>query len=389
MLVEFRVKNFRSFKGEQCFSFVASDDKNQASHCIKTNNKNVERVLGSAAIYGANASGKSNLTFALSCMKELILSSTRIQEKQFVDLYTPFRLDDSSSHRPTEFSIVVIIDELIYQYSFSYDSKMIYKESLDINHDKCFVRDDEEWSFSDQFAQDNDLYKTWQKATRANALFLTTAIQLNCDQLKPFYDWFAQKITVIHAHFDPRDIKENPFKSRIDDQEYKDKALTFLRSADLHLEDIKKNEKDELEFAHKSANGSIVWFDVRFESLGTQKLVAHSGYYLDALSDGGLIIVDEIENSLHPLVIDNIIKHFHDRVINKKNAQLWMVTHNTSLLSSKIFRRDQVWFVEKNDKQETQLYPLSDFHPSDGEVFDRDYLMGRYGALPFVEKKGF
>lgn len=389
MLVEFRVKNFRSFKNEECISFVASGEENPDSRCIPSKNTTVGNLLRSAAVYGANASGKSNLTLALASMKHLVQHSTQNQQA-LVDLYTPFRLDESSSILPTEFDISIIIDETMYHYYFSYDAQKIHTEELLVNNEKWFSRVNEEWIFYDPFKTNNDLHETWQKATRPSSLFITTAIQLNCQGLKPLFEWLVHKIIIISAH--PIEKEDGYSIPNIDDPNHKEVALTFLKNADLGIQDIRKIEKNDrvdVEFGHRSADGTIVWFDRRLESLGTQKLLNYSLAHHHVFLTGSLLVIDEIENSLHPLIAKEIIHQFHNQGENGDHPQLWMITHNTSLLTNEIFRRDQIWFVEKNDKQESQLYSLEDFKPADGEVFDRDYLMGRYGALPFIEKKGF
>ena len=407
MLLEFHVKNFRSIKDEQCLSFVASDEEHLTEkNCIVTNNSNVPKVVRSATIYGANASGKSNLIFSLISMRDLVLLSSNIAPNQesaiLTNYYTPFRLGKrSDTNTPTKFEIILLIGENIYRYGFSYNDKEICEEWLYVNNEKWFERKNKQdsWEFSSNFRGQLD---SWKEMTRPNSLFLTTAVQFNSEQLKPISDWFFQKLVII------QNVEQfmGLITQEITNKDYKEKVLKLLNKSDIHIADIKTEEKEgvklelgkpqepikisDIEFCHKTEDGESVWFDRRYESLGTQRLLCYSGVLQDVLGEGKLLVVDEFDSNLHPMLAHFLIENtFHSADSNAKNAQFLITTHNTNLLSAELFREDQIWFVEKNEKQSTQLYSLAEFKENEASSrigWNLEYLIGRYGAIPFLKK---
>jgi uncharacterized protein len=207
MLVEFKVRNFRSLRDEQTLSFVASSDRaHETTHCLDTGLKSLPRLTRAAVIYGANASGKSNLIFALATMVGLVRQSTAMSDAALAEQHTPYRLDRESVKEPTEFELDVLIDGIRYQYGFSYDAQRIRDEWLIVyrtgkgqawferswNADKAECQ----WApFSTYFTGPKE---TWKQATRPGALFLTTAVQLNNEQLKPLWDWFTKGVSILN-----------------------------------------------------------------------------------------------------------------------------------------------------------------------------------------------
>lgn len=416
MIVDFRVKNFRSLRDEQILSFVASNDDTLAdTHCLKTGVRGLPRLTRANVIYGANASGKSNVIFALATMRNLVLGSTSMPEAVFAEQYTPFRLDRTSANEPTELEVTVLVDGVRYQYGFSYDSQRIRDEWLIVyktgKGQGWFDRrwnattNDYEWApFSSYFGGQKDV---WRKATRPQALFLTTAAQLNSEQLKPFFDWMNGKVTILNWI---GAASMWPTLQRIEEPGFKDRVLSLLRAADIHIADIRveKHQGQQFEFKmepdkppeiaardhevpivkylHRISGEDPVEFDNRFESAGTQKLLAYIGPLLDAIDSGKLLVIDELDSSLHPMVMRFILELMHDPVASNHGAQLWITTHDTSLLDTELMRRDQIWFVEKNERQASRLYPLSDFSPRKNEALERGYLRGRYGAVPFLSR---
>ena len=412
MLVEFRVKNFRSLKDEQVLSFVSSKaDKTFAStHCMDTEHKPVPSLTRSALIYGANAAGKSNLMFALATMRNLVLGAS-VSGTRLSDHYTPFLLSRDSATDPTEFEVSVIIDNKRYQYGFAYDGVRVRREWLLVYEharaQRWFERSadysdkDDQWeAFSAYFSGPKE---TWKKATRRNALFLTTAVQLNSEQLAPLFNWFENGIILLTGG-----INLLPTLQRLESQSYKSRILDLLQAADIHVSDIRVEKKQgqqvelklesekpsefrtsdveipEIEFCHQIEGEDPVWFDRRFESAGTQRALAYAGPLLDALENRKLLVVDELDGSLHPLLARFLVRLVHTPDIAGKGAQLWATTHDTSLLDTKLLRRDQIWFVEKSAEQATELYSLSDFKPRKNDLIERGYLLGRYGGIPFV-----
>jgi len=365
------------------------------------------------AVFGANATGKSNLMFALVTMRNLVMQSTSLTGAQLAEVYTPFRLDAYSATEPTEFEVTVILDGVRYQYGFAYDARRICAEWLLVYHhargQKWFERhcdsagEADSWEpFSAYFTGSKE---TWKKATRPQALFLTTAVQLNSEQLQPLFEWFVNGMILLTA---PGPLSLSPTIQRLEDKDYKARILGLLRAADIHVADIKVETKSgqqvefrlepgkspeamlseaeipEIEFLHQVEGEKPVWFDRRYESAGTQRLLAYAGPLLDAIENGRLLVIDELDRSLHPLLARFVVRLIHNPDISRNAVQLWITTHDTTLLDTDLLRRDEIWFVDKDAKQSTRLSPLSDFKPRKGDVLERGYLMGRYGGIPFV-----
>ena len=245
--------------------------------------------------------------------------------------------------------------------------------------------------------------KVWQESTRTNALFLSKAVDLNSEQLRPIFLWFAENLMIIPSGHQPiNDISVEYAQT----EEGKNELLKFLISADLSISNIslikKKMKKVDLHFGlgkepsqnfteedvsfpifmHQAEKGTAE-FEFHDESTGTQKFFAFAGPILNAMKHGSTLVVDELDGSLHTFLVRLLIKTFHSPNINMLGSQLIFSTHDTALLDTLIFRRDQIWFVEKDRAQATKLYPLTQFSPRKNEALERGYLMGRYGAIPF------
>jgi uncharacterized protein len=417
MLVEFTVRNFRSLRDEQTLSFVASADRShQQTHCIGTGLKNPPLLTRAAVIYGANASGKSNLIFALATMRLLVLQSMVMPEPVRVEQFTPFGMDQVSAAAPTRFEVLILLNGVRYQYGFSYDAQRIHEEWLIVYRkgkgQTWFDRrwnaqtEQHEWApFSSHFTGAKE---TWKQATRPNALFLTTAIQLNNEQMKPLWNWFQQDVEILNwaGHGGARGIGQT--LRRLEDPAFKSRVLEVIRAADLHIADIvveqqpghqvefklelgkppefsaRDQDVPVVKYLHKVEGQDPVAFDGRYESLGTQRLLSYIGPILDAIEKGSLLVIDEIDSSLHPMVVRFLLRLFHDPAASTRGAQLWMTTHDSSLLDVDLLRRDQYWFVEKDARQASRLYPLTDFSPRKGEALEKAYLRARYGGVPSI-----
>jgi AAA15 family ATPase/GTPase len=414
MIVDFRVANYRSICEEQCLSYVASSDKwFDDTHCIETNNSAIPKLLRSAVIYGANASGKSNFIYALMTLQHLVLNSTRLLEPQFREQYTPFMLDVYSRKNPTQFEITLLIDGVRYQYGFAFDSERIHGEWLLVYKASKAQRwfeyhynpetGQNEWEpFSVHF---KGFKEVWKANTASKALFLTQAAQSNSHQLQILFNWFANDLIVLPAS---AVFNLMPTLMRLEEPRYKEWVLKLMNAADIHISDIKVEKRKgqqlefkmepgkppefrafegdlpEIEFCHAVDGGGEIWFDRRFESFGTQRLLGYAAPLLDAIDNGKLIVVDEFDTSLHPLLTRYVLQLLHKSNLPNNGAQLWMTTHDTSLLDPELLRRDQIWFVEKSREQASDLYSLTDYSPRKNEALERGYLMGRYGAIPFL-----
>ncbi|RTJ99853.1 ATP-binding protein [Campylobacter jejuni] len=419
MLIEFRVENFLSIQDEQVLSMVASSDNTfLTSH---TNNDKKLKLLKSSVLYGANASGKSNIIKALAIMKKIAISSANGQRGDKLPII-PFLLGNEDN-KPTKFEIIFIQNDTKYQYGFILNSEKILEEWLLIfgesnRAQKWFERiynEKEEkynYSFGAKFIGSKQL---WAENTRDNALFLSVAIQLNNEQLKPVFDFFLKYIRVTCTD-SWNDGQEVTIDILLQD---KQKIISYLKRADLDIEDIVVEEtelnktnlmqenipqeikqmmqtdlekgarlkKTDIKTIHTNQQGKQILFDMlELESQGTQKFFKLIGPWVEALEQGCTIVVDELNTHLHPLMTKFLVNLFHNEDLNKSNAQLIFTTHDTSILNQDIFRRDQIWFCEKQNKA-TKLYPLSDFKVrKDKTNLENDYLLGRFGALPYFKE---
>lgn len=420
MIVEFRVSNFRSIREEQSISFAASSDNwLENTHCVVTGNPAASKLLRSAVIYGANASGKSNLISALMTMQLFVLNSTRLLEPQYREQYTPFLLDADSRNQPTRFEVTLLLNGLRYQYGFDFDGERIRGEWLLVYQSSKAQRwfeyhyipetGENEWlPFSIHFkGEKKGQRELWKANTGTRALFLTQAAQSNSQLLQPLFNWFARDLIVLPAR---SEFNLTPTLLRLEEPKYKEWVLRLMNAADIHISDIKVEKRKgrqiefklepgkppefrafdgdmpDIEFCHKTSDGKEQWFDRRFESYGTLRLLGYAAPLLDSMENGKLVVVDEFDTSLHPLLTRYILKMLHSPHLSGMGAQMLMVTHDTSLLDPYLLRRDQVWFVEKKEDQVTELYGLLEFSPRKGEAIERGYLQGRYGAVPFLSE---
>lgn len=418
MLLEFTVKNFRSIQEPQTFSLVANKDQSlQETNCFDSGLSSIPKLVRSAVVYGANASGKSNLILAMVMMKDVVINSAvRIREgDKFVNV-TPFLFDRESREEPTEFEISYLDDGVRYQYGFALNSTRIVKEWLLVykarKSQRWFERNYNneteayEWYFGSHLLE-NQKHNLWEESTRNNALFLSTAVNLNSEQLRPIYNWFYHKLVIILGGIpNPSGFNLEYLKK----SENKANVIKFLQAADLGITDIEVEyqkvksiefnydfsgpsttigtPRDEeipiVNFRHKGANDENIKLPFEHESHGTKKLSLYAESILNVLKSGCVFVVDELEAGLHPKMVQFIINLFHDNELNTNNAQLIFSTHQTSLLDTDFLRRDQIWFIEKNDKDASVLYPLTDFSPRVSENIEKGYLQGKFGAIPFL-----
>ena len=414
MLVEFRVKNFRSMRDEQVLSLVASKDKTLGdTNVMSTGLKAAPGLLRSAVVYGANAGGKSNLIKALQYMRGVVLeSATAIQPGQTYGVQ-PFRLDDRSASEATEFEVTFIVAGVRYQYGFAITSQRIVREHLLVY--KAFKP--QRW-FERHFEADSgkDVYEfgpglkgakhLWEGATRPNSLFLSMAVQLNSEAMRPVFDWFSTALVIFNEQ-----AKLSPQTSiqMLQQAEGRKQICAFLTAADISISDIEvitrkvpghavhldldanktevrseEVEEHQLRFSHVTERGRAV-FDLMDESSGTRNLLFLTGPVLDILTKGLTLVIDELDTSLHTLLVRELVRLFHRPDVNTGGAQIIFTTHDTSLLDApNLFRRDQVWFIEKDKDQASTLVALAEFSPRKNEALERGYLIGRYGAIPFL-----
>jgi uncharacterized protein len=414
MLLEFRVQNFRALRDEQVLSLMASpSDKllvDTHLHATGLASKGLAHAVRSAVIYGANASGKTTLLHALNFMRVVVgQSATLIQPGQTFNVQ-PFRLDAQREKEPTSFELTFMLRGVRHEYAFAMRPERILSESLRIyttnKPTEIYRREFDPNSQTDRYEFSARLKgpKTlWQESTRPNALFLSTAAQLNSEILVPIFAWITQKIAMIPAgSFIDSQHTMNLMNTAIG----KAQVQRFLSQADIAISEVKtvsrkgarqqvmlgsegQIQTNRIEgdivsplFVHKTEAGSAT-FELHEESEGTQHLFGLIGPLVQVLQEGNILLVDELDGSLHALLVRQLVNLFHSAA-NSNGAQLIFTTHDTALLDKEVFRRDQIWFTEKDATQAARLYSLSEFSPRNNEAFEKNYLNGRYGGVPFL-----
>jgi uncharacterized protein len=428
MLLEFSVANYRSIADKQTLSLVAGSGSNHAARNVVKLDGDQNRCLRSAVIYGPNAAGKSNLLKAVLTLQHLVLTTASSQEGVPLGGITPFALDGELSAKPSFFSIVFIADDGVkYEYSFSATTKHIETEWLVAYpsgrpqrwFERKFNFDTQkyEWWFGSKFRSEKSEKKIWSDFTRSNSLFLSTAVQLNNEQLKPCFNWIKDKLIVLTAG-----VGLNPMLSiNLIKENQASQIMGYLKAADIGIDEISVEEKDfdpaafgqpgiqispsfsqgvrivntpdeagnmrskiiQIITGHISNQDQMINLTLDDESDGTRKLFEYAGGWIRSLQWGATLLVDELERSLHPHITKFLVELFHSSH-NVNNAQLIFTTHNTNLLDPSLLRRDQIWFVERNPKKATELYSLLEYKPRKEEALERGYLKGRYGAVPLV-----
>ena len=392
MLLRFKFSNFRSFADEQELSLIAArggENPEVVFHPAGVD----EGVLGACAIYGANASGKSNTLKALQFMAQAVISSQQA--------WPPSRgilsLDQFISKRfeTSHYEIDCIVQGVRYSYGFIADGERFHQEWLlayPKGHKQTWFRREfgKSISFGSYLPGAN---RAIERLTRENSLFLSAAAQNGHEALLPLYNWFEKSILI----FDEK--RGNLPAQVLEDCDhadwFKDLVRLFLSVADVGIEDVQLIKVEaglgagslKVKLSHRIGK-EISLFDLQNESAGTVALLGLLGPVIHALVSGAVLGIDEMDASLHPLVTAQIIKLFNSPM-NKQKAQLIFTTHDTNLLSSGNLRRDQVWFTEKNAQGESSLYPLSDFKPRLQENLEKGYLQGRYGGVPFLNADAF
>jgi AAA15 family ATPase/GTPase len=414
MLITFSVENFRSIRDLQTLSMVEPrlDHHLEWSHLIEAGNR---RLLKSAAIFGPNASGKSNILRAMIWLRQFVLSSSKEgQAGEPIDIQ-PFRLSTAKEKAPTHFEIEFVIKGFEYRYGFEVTTKKVESEWLfrklpTAKPAMLFTREGGKFDVSAEFFREG---KGLEDRTRDNALFLSVCAQFNGLEATKIIQWM-QRFRWVSG------LSEAGFyvftAQRLNEPGYQEKLLELAKRADFNIcalrseieemtvaklppdmpEEMRKQVLDQkvmradIKTSHekRDVDGKVVGrveFDLaKDESQGTQKFIALSGPITHTLEQGSILIVDELEARLHPLLTQAVVDLFHSPV-NRKNAQLVFAAHDVTLLDPDRFRRDQVWFTEKDDNGATDLYSLAEFDPQEvrpGSRFSRQYLLGLFGAVP-------
>jgi len=415
MLIEFSVANYRSIAATQTLSLVAKKDDELKESVCEYSLPGIGDVLLSkvCAIYGANASGKSNIFKALHFMRWFVVgSATEIKPDAIINV-DPFRLAEAKPKEPSFFEVHFLAGEVRYLYGFKVDEKRVYSEWL-----YSFPKGRRRLIFRREFSQEKgrtdytngEHYKVDRQLTertRENALFLSVAAQFNDKQLLDVYNWFRSQLRTLDCSWSAYFSPETSAKIAQDDATRRQHIAEMLKMADLGIEDfevklVQFEEKDlpvelpakvkrklldegllDVQFLHKSGKGELIKFGILDESGGTQKLFALAGPWTDMAQAGLCMFIDELGANMHPMLTRALIQLLHRPHGSNPRAQLIFTTHDTALLDQSILRRDQIWFTEKNYDGATELYALTDYRPRKGEALQKGYLAGRYGALPF------
>ena len=391
MLVQFMVKNVLSFREETVLDMTAVNAyKEHESNLIDNGTK--EKLLRVAAIYGANASGKSNLYMAMHYFQRIIVESLNNMDNDSITAikkyYEPFKFEKNKEN--SEFQIIMIIDEYEYKYGYEYNetsivAEWLYRKNLNTNRTATiFERTSDNIEFGASVRKICDIYKEHIPAETLLLSFFNKLNKIKTDTFSKVYDGIIDTLVV------PIDFCENPkildaFLPRMIDHE-KEKLVEFLSAIDTGIKDIRYDDREkEIHFTttHKGKDNQDYSLDLFFESEGTIKSIMLFIYARITILNNNLIFVDELNTKLHPLLLKFIIDLFYDK--NSK-AQLIYTTHDTTLMDRKFFRRDQIWFIQKDKFGYSELSALSDFKIRSDASFEKDYLAGVYGGIPNLKE---
>lgn len=419
MIVQFTVGNFLSFNAKQMLNLEARGISE-----LKTNicTFKAEKILRSMVIYGANSSGKSNLIKAMERMREVVLSSVRLNDSDELE-YSPFLLSIETDSLPTFFEIIFWKESIRYRYGFEYNLRQIENEWLfagksEKSEKTLFIRTIEGIAVDAKYKEGVGI----ESKTNNNRLFVSLVAQLGGPISKQILEFFKNYNVLSgldhndYKGFTTRMLHKNLNGCEESLELYQKLKLGFQDikaiESDFNLSEIPENLTDELRLklvkdltgkrnislktVHNKYDkqGEIVDFvlfdKLKNESEGTNKIIDLSGPIFDTLKFGKALIIDELDAKLHPLITMRIVELFNSPISNTKNAQLIFATHDTNLLGEELFRRDQIWFTEKDEREQTELYSLYDFNLPDGSKvrndsnLEKNYIRGRYGAIPFI-----
>ncbi|MEI7833079.1 MAG: ATP/GTP-binding protein [bacterium] len=446
MLINFSVANYTSFNEEVTLNMIPTKSRTMKGHIISDPDGKKMEVLPVACIYGANASGKSNLVKAMEFAQELIINGTRAGKS--ID-FKPFLLDTTAEKSPGRFEFVFKHDGILYTYGFVVSANTIHEEWLfafySMQESKVFERvtKDEKTTVDPGARLVEDVkgkrfIEFVAQGTRPNQLFLTEAGEKNIELLKPVLHWFSEHLTIVSPYSSYNALTLRAHK----DSNFLTFLSTYLQTAgtgitdihtqkerfdsDKHLEDLPKelrkrvidiitNDKFEneqmyltapgksvaictdeengnkvinyvtLKTDHINTDGARVSFDTQLESDGTRRLMHLVPLLLDIWEGDGVYVIDEIERSLHPHLSRLFLETCIEGIINKRaKGQLILTTHDTNLLDRELLRRDEVWFMEKDQGGASHMTSLAEYKVSDGLNYENGYLNGRFGGIPYI-----
>ncbi len=413
MIIDFTISNFRSIQEEQTFSLYAENPGTHLLENISYSNGKRVGVLKSAGIYGANASGKSNLLLAFEALQYLVRTSGRFKDGNLIECYEPFRLSEKTKNAPVRFKIEFFTpDQTRYIYKLAFDRHRIVEEHLSfypsakaaLIFDRTKTDTWETIKFGTLFTGgrkrvpffENNTYlsKAGDSADAPEMIrkvynyFRNDVLRLGLNEEVRFDGWLEDKtvfnkvselLTFVDTGISGVVVQEKTVD--MDVVEFPDNLPQSIKAS------ILRDMKRSFHFIHQTDSNRTELFDLRIESTGTQKLFRLAPLFVDALENGKVLIIDELDNSLHPFIVELIIRLFNDPDVNPGNAQLIFSTHNISLMSSEHFRRDQIWLTEKRNGA-TRFFSLADFDKKKVKPqspFNQWYAEGRFGAVPKID----
>jgi AAA15 family ATPase/GTPase len=421
MILNFSIVNFRSIKDEVIFSLVAESSKSKEQNVFVqplANGKDEVRLLKSAVLYGANGSGKSNVIRALDNVVRFITKNQNDLNDNIIE-FEHFAFEENSYKTPAEFCIEFIgKDSIKYKYILAFDMFTIIKENLSYYPNKIevniFKRNIETTSIHK--AKLGVSFKKEEFEIFANRTILSDFGKNRTNEIIGNVYLYFKKIIRLNSFLLPKDLIEHISESYTDSTIFSKKLNALIKIADVGIDrmEIEKIKESEFSFPndfsideknkiinsnkyrqyalHKSfgynsdSNTKFIGMPLHEESQGTQNLFKIGGLMLIVIEHGGVLFIDELETAFHPHLVQLLISMFHNPKINKKNAQLIFTTHDTNLMDSSIFRKDQVWFTEKNEQGVTELFSLQDFpEVREDTKFDKWYLAGKFGAIPNLQ----
>ncbi len=406
MLIRFSFKNFKSFKDENVLDMEATSLKEHEYNVVKIDNVNLLKV---AAIYGANASGKTNVLQAFDYMKKRILVSDDSKKNSPIDEDNVYSF--MINNEPISLEVEILAkNSKIYKYGFDVLKDSIVSEWLYIKKINKFYMVFEREKNNVTMKSNNKISELANIDERTLFLNIYSKIDKDNEDFNNVYDWFvnANYLDLGNPRFE--DFINTRISLKIlSDEKYKKELLRFIKTFDSGIEGIKttpnsleevqnNNRVVKVELIHRGDDNELKALPLELESNGTRKMFHLFDFFMDALRNGMVLFIDELDAKLHPLLTRYIINLFHNSETNIGNGQLIYSTHDTVNLNKETFRRDEIWFTEKNRDGVSEMYALSDYILDDDEnnksskkvrndaTYNKDYLTGRYGAIPVLEE---
>lgn len=424
MLIQFTVANYRSFRGAQTLSMAAAGNlkrlKDKNTFAAPIGEQKLPNLLRCVSIFGANASGKSNLVRALGFVEQLVMNSASAKPDSKIDVQ-PFKLNKESAAADSQFEIEFIEEGVRYQFGFTANVERITSEWL-LSYATSRATELYRRKFDADLKQDvyifgramegGRLRRDWAAQTGPATLYLSRVVQASSqefEQLRRPFRWFSRRLR-IERHLNDELAIDQFTSTYCETEEKRQKVVDFLRGFDIPVVDIRIQQRkldaerftsifkpdfmDQLKigedflareprFIHQSDDGEMIEFRSSDESDGTMSLYGFAAKWLEVIENNYVLIVDELDSSLHPLAVWELIRKL---VETKSHAQLIFTTHDVTVLRSKLLRRDQVYFTSTNKHRESQLYSLLDFKGREDDAFEDRYLQGRYGATPVLTR---